>query len=924
MELIEGINFDHILASQLSLPHKTHLLSQVVDALAFVHARGILHRDIKPDNVLVLRDKSGALQVKITDFGLAGIFDQQGASEDSFKPADDHWVMGTPHYMAPERIDGFVPVGPASDLYSVGVMLYRMVSGDLPFPQASLRGMYQKQTSEAPRLHPREGITVPRALIDVTQRLMLMDPNLRYRVAADVLADLEPHRSASPISPDEWIALAPTTLNLTFSSDETLNHSNHTSLDNVDLTVALAENPALWGRNQLRAALEALAETVESGTGQVGVMLSVPGAGAAEMLQTFSTASAQTGRFTVLSGTFQAIAGRPSGLRQALEEHLRTEELDAFLLRRLLWRQRRQLGLSDEIELEALLRFLRPHGGDTVPPDNQQNRLFALFVRVLRALAEERPVMLALEGLGEGGELSAAFIEFISFELSFAPFPLFVLCSSGLLNSHQDFALRFAGTDRYEGSVRHCLEIAPLDGSVLAGHLARSFGLAPESALRLAEEAGGLPMLAAELAELTAARMNDTDMSERSTALEVGSVGPLTSSLIELLLRTMHERLARHQDAEVLEALLLGVAVLGDEVSLDLLEELLADQLSPEQFDDHVDTLMGLKLLQDRGDLGQRRVRLQPSVLRRALLEQEGRDHRDLHRSAAKVRGSQAGAQALGEAGAIGDHLEAAGDLSDACDHWLQAADFETQHGDALRGAEWGLKALASLDSEDPRRSPLAIRLGRTLLDAGSAERAEEVLAEIVVNGAADEALFAGEVLADLHENHGASLAWKELIEALETKEAEASPAGRRAFLRSRSMWLNSYGRSQDAREDAEEALREAEPGPETQRAAQRLVYCCLSAGRLEEAELAARTALEHSSEQADLRVRSLRALGVVLSWRGRPEEGSEAQNEALELCRSRGLIARVPRPGRCLEAEREARRGRPGLRASHPKRSRT
>lgn len=894
MELVEGIDFDAVIASSLPLPQKLHLVSQILEALAHVHARGVLHRDIKPENILLQRNHAGSVQVKITDFGLAGLYDQRGPTEDGFDASDDRWVTGTPYYMAPERVDDRLPVGPTSDLYSLGVILYRLLSGDVPFPQPGIRGLYLKRTQEAAPIVPLRELDIPSSLINLTRRLIRLKMEDRYRVAADVIRDLKPHQSSFSLSPDNWIAISPTVLDKKFSQDETI-AAGKRALNLVHLTEEFISNPALWERDDIRAKLELLAKSTEEGVGNIGVLLGIPGAGGDELLRIFSTSCAQAGRFTVLSGTFKSVAGARPGLRQALEGLLMSSELDRFRLRRFLWMQRLQLGLATEDDLDSLVDFLRPDSNPSNQTAHNQDEVFAVFVRTLRALSAERPVLLALDGLGDGGELSGSFIEFLIFELTYEPFPVLLLGSSGLLEFHSEFAERFARTDRHEDTLRHSIPLPPLKLEVLRDHLIRSFGVEPQDAARLSEEAGGLPVLAGALADFlgTSQRVGSEDLSLTTSTLDAPY--RLSSPLAELMMDTVNRRLRERDDKDILNWILCCVAVLGDEVSLSILELLVSDRLQPDEFDDHIDSLIRLKLLSDRGALGQRAVRLQPSILRRALLEGRSANFKSLHRRAATVRRSIDPAEVERELGAIGDHLAAAGDMAEAREHWIQALDFEVRYGDTLLGAAFGVKALAAMEPDDSRKNPLAIRLGRALLDAGSPNRAEGVLDQVLQTGGPDDALFAGEVLADLFENYGRSEAWKKLVEDLELREEEASPAGRRALLRTRSMWLNSYGRSEEALRDAQAALKDAVEGPEIQRAAQRLVYCCLSTGDLALAEQGARKALEASEERADLRVRSLRALGVVLTWRGRPAEGAKAQEEALTLCRRRGLTARTP-----------------------------
>jgi len=122
MELVEGDSLSSRLADGTALPWRsaTVIAAQIAQALAAAHARGLVHRDIKPGNVIITD-----IGVKLVDFGISAAI---GAPEAD----DDGEVLGTPSYVAPERITN-VPVGPAADVYSLGVLLYRMLAGTMPW-----------------------------------------------------------------------------------------------------------------------------------------------------------------------------------------------------------------------------------------------------------------------------------------------------------------------------------------------------------------------------------------------------------------------------------------------------------------------------------------------------------------------------------------------------------------------------------------------------------------------------------------------------------------------------------------------------------------------------------------------------------------------------------------------------------------------
>ena len=121
MELIDGITLKQYMSrkGKLSWREALHFTTQIVRALSHAHGRGIVHRDIKPHNIMVLRDGS----VKVADFGIARIASQGTLTQEA---------LGSVHYISPEQAKGGI-VDSRSDLYSVGVMLYEMLTGRLPF-----------------------------------------------------------------------------------------------------------------------------------------------------------------------------------------------------------------------------------------------------------------------------------------------------------------------------------------------------------------------------------------------------------------------------------------------------------------------------------------------------------------------------------------------------------------------------------------------------------------------------------------------------------------------------------------------------------------------------------------------------------------------------------------------------------------------
>ena len=138
MQYVEGATLKELIERGLSVPQALAIIRQVLEAARFAHAHGIVHRDLKPHNVLV--DDEG--RATVADFGIA----RAGHSEITQTGS----VMGTAQYLSPEQAQG-LEVGPASDLYSVGVMLYESLAGQVPFEADTAVAVALKQISERPR-----------------------------------------------------------------------------------------------------------------------------------------------------------------------------------------------------------------------------------------------------------------------------------------------------------------------------------------------------------------------------------------------------------------------------------------------------------------------------------------------------------------------------------------------------------------------------------------------------------------------------------------------------------------------------------------------------------------------------------------------------------------------------------------------------
>lgn len=193
MELIDGISLKQYMqkkGNKLNWREALHFITQIVKALGHAHSRGIIHRDIKPHNVMVLRDGS----VKVADFGIARLI---SAGHSTMTQE----TLGSVHYISPEQARGS-HIDARSDLYSAGVVLYEMTTGRLPFEGDSPVSVAIQHINSIP-LSPRDiNPDIPEALEAITMKAMAPKAENRYVSADAMLADLEEFRKNPSINFD--------------------------------------------------------------------------------------------------------------------------------------------------------------------------------------------------------------------------------------------------------------------------------------------------------------------------------------------------------------------------------------------------------------------------------------------------------------------------------------------------------------------------------------------------------------------------------------------------------------------------------------------------------------------------------------------------------------------------------------------------
>jgi serine/threonine protein kinase len=219
MEYVQGANLRSTIQNEGPLPLKRalNIAAQAAAALAAAHELGITHRDIKPDNILLIRQPDGSDMVKVLDFGIAkvreGSFDIGGG----YTATQTGLIIGTPQYISPEQAKGEQgdQIDGRADLYSLGIVLYEMVTGELPFQSQTAVGMlmHHLQTPPPDPKQVKPDLNIPPSLSALLHKALEKDPANRYQTAQDMLRAIQAVQQSSSegkttmvLTPEAWSA----------------------------------------------------------------------------------------------------------------------------------------------------------------------------------------------------------------------------------------------------------------------------------------------------------------------------------------------------------------------------------------------------------------------------------------------------------------------------------------------------------------------------------------------------------------------------------------------------------------------------------------------------------------------------------------------------------------------------------------------
>ncbi len=199
MELLEGQTLAQLLSRERVLPIQRvqHIAAQISDALGAAHACGIIHRDLKPDNVMLVSRMGDPDFVKILDFGLAKMFMDGMLSNLTAQGV----VLGTPQYMSPEACESKKTVDHRTDIYALGILMFQMLCGQLPFDGDSMGAVLVKQVTQAPPAPRALNPTIPPSVEQIILRCLAKEPDARFATMLKLREAL--------LDPDRYLASSP-------------------------------------------------------------------------------------------------------------------------------------------------------------------------------------------------------------------------------------------------------------------------------------------------------------------------------------------------------------------------------------------------------------------------------------------------------------------------------------------------------------------------------------------------------------------------------------------------------------------------------------------------------------------------------------------------------------------------------------------
>lgn len=422
MDLASGVSLHELSHAKMSFPLCWSILSQILGALAHAHARGIIHGDLKPSNVLVEEVDGEPPRVKILDFGLAWLKqDRHDERLDGNKAVEfaPHAGAGTPGYMAPEQIQHESHnVCGATDLYALGCILYRILSGRAVFTGDS-KELLRHHAFDMPQV-PKLQLEAPGDVVHFAMRLLAKHPWDRWEFASEARAEWDRWRPAAKVGPAVW-QFPPLPRRKSQTAPAPANTPRRESVFRVPTGVAIERAPGLLsirqsplvGRHDVRQVLREYCDEVVEGRGalhRLVFLVGPAGVGKSRIAEWLYEVVHEEGTLVPLRARYRPLRGPLDGMMGAVTQYFNFERSDRDTIERTLL-SRWKIGKNDKAGrtwVAGVAEWLRPLGPIADQPIGPSGIRFTLdtpetrrmVIRyTLRRIARGRPLLLWLDDL---------------------------------------------------------------------------------------------------------------------------------------------------------------------------------------------------------------------------------------------------------------------------------------------------------------------------------------------------------------------------------------------------------------------------------------------------------------------------------------------------------------------------------------------
>lgn len=763
MELADGPSLADLIDTGvvLSAAQILDLADQILSGLAHAHARGVVHRDLKPDNVVFAQQSLPATLgiAKIVDFGIASVAGQDTDEEPNEGPRT---ALGTPRYMSPEQALGGRNLSPRTDLYNVGLILWEVVAGRPVFGALDGLEVMEHHVYEATDdLRDLARVELPELFYDALDKALSKRAHDRWASAGEMrdalLPAMEEAREERHVAPRL----------------ETSRAADSTS----DLPV-IPRLPFV-GREQERELFEsAFARALQNRRGSLILVEGSPGVGKSRLVNWARETVEEAGDMRANVGSFtQGDRSNLRGVQEVFETIFRTRGFHRSDVFARVGSRLAEWGHRSPEDRDAIVDFLRPTSEAETRP-HEVSRLFATLLRVLTVAAETQPRLIVLEDLHWAGPEAFDFLDHLAVEFRHRDIPVVVVGTyrGQEIQARETLSNRLAALSRYLGETVERVELGRLDRHAGRVLLEAILPVTDEVADVVMERSNGIPLHAITLLRYLQAedllQLKDRRWTARDMANVREAVPPNLGSLFE---RRLAQVELRHGGLPLRDIAVAG-AVAGLRFDFRVVEQMVASEVGVDQFDEGFDVLLQEEFV-IADERGGDAYAFSHALLRDWLLGEGRRDGwAALHRKAAVAKENLVGNRVAEHGVDIAWHWREAGEWHKSVDWYARTAAVAGPNF-APRQAAKSLKAAVRLideqldldtDTVHPFRAGVAderfvaigfskVRLLQMLIDLGNLYEgfgdfaaAERTFRRVVVQVGPPEADLAPEIRASV------------------------------------------------------------------------------------------------------------------------------------------------------------------------------